>query len=241
MGGSAGLTVPAADNGRFPSMKKLLPVLCSAALGMASPASAALASISGFSFTSSPSAYVGAGESRTIFEGDPGLYFNMGMGTSTIFNLYAGTSDSPIVPNWTPGDPDSHYYRIHLQAPLGQLLGTGTYTSVTFPMYVNHDQAGLAFWIDDRSPVAPLGQFTVLEAVYDNSGNTVSFAADFIQYDMLDTTQWNIGSVRWRSSVPLTIPEPQPAVLALLALGVCHRRGRRSFQFPVGSFQSPDT
>lgn len=222
-------------------MKKLLPVLCGAALGIASPASAALASISGFSFTSSPSALVGAGASRTVFEGEPGLYFNMGMGTSTIFNLYVGTSDSPHAPNWNPADPDAHYYRFHMQSPLGGLLGTGTYTNVTFPMYVNTDQAGLAFWIDGRSPVATVGRFTVLEAVYDSGGSTVSFAADFIQYDLGDTSQWNIGSVRWRSSVPLTIaiPEPQTATLALLALGACRRRRRRSFPFSVGGFQSP--
>jgi hypothetical protein len=61
------------------------------------------------------------------------------------------------------------------------------------------------------------GQFEVLQASYDQQGNVLNFAADFLENLNGDPTTPVQGSIRYHSDIPLTVPEP--STLALLMLG----------------------
>ncbi len=74
------------------------------------------------------------------------------------------------------------------------------------------------------------GWFNVLEATYSPiDGSVVSFAVDFQQYDELSTTNWTEGSIRYNSSIPVTVPEPSSAALMVLAIMAlfCARQSRK--------------
>ncbi|RYD33542.1 MAG: hypothetical protein EOP86_13140 [Verrucomicrobiaceae bacterium] len=214
-------------------MNKLLPVLCCAALGMASPVSAAITALS---YTSSTASLVGAGESRTILKGEAGLSFTVT--PSLDYLILSVIASNPLI--GMDFDP-AHFWFVGMAPPRGSILGTGHYTNAMYMIYREGDSPGLIFGVNTRSPGQLEGEFTILELQSNSNGSVISFAADFIQYDEGDPLKWNKGSVRFNSNVPLTIPEPQTATLALLALGACHRRRRRSFQFSVFRVRAPET
>jgi hypothetical protein len=79
------------------------------------------------------------------------------------------------------------------------------------------DGAGLAFEAPGRADNTLTGFFNVLQADYDSSG-VLSFAVDFTQYDEGVTADWVSGSLRYNSTIP--IPAPEPAGLAVIAVGL---------------------
>jgi hypothetical protein len=63
------------------------------------------------------------------------------------------------------------------------------------------------------------GLFNVLEIVYGPGGSVSSFAVDFLQYDEGIETRWNLGSLRYNSSVPISLV-PEPMSWAMFAAGL---------------------
>ena len=59
-----------------------------------------------------------------------------------------------------------------------------------------------------------MGAFNVLDIQYGSGSTITSFAADFVQFDELSTSWWNIGSIRYNSTVPITYPAPPVVVSA---------------------------
>ena len=65
----------------------------------------------------------------------------------------------------------------------------------------------------------------VLQADYDISGNAVSFAVDFMQYDKGVTADWVSGSFRYNSDIP--VPEPASAFLIIAGMGLFRLHNRK--------------
>ena len=125
--------------------------------------------------------------------------------------------------------PDlSDRWELSFQAPYAAKLTVGLYTDVQDYPFQQPGHPGLSFQGNGRGsgPVIT-GWFQVLEYSEAN-GALASAAVDFVQYDNGDTAKWNIGSFRYNSLIPLTVPEPTSIVLVLLgsSLLLAHTRWR---------------
>ena len=69
---------------------------------------------------------------------------------------------------------------------------------------------------DGRGDNQSTGTFNVLDIQYGSGSTITSFAADFVQFDELSTSAWNIGSIRYNSTVPIAYPAP-PVILSSTA------------------------
>ncbi|RYD30355.1 MAG: hypothetical protein EOP86_20165 [Verrucomicrobiaceae bacterium] len=193
------------------------------------------AAITAFSFTSSPNSYVGGGETYTIFGDNPNFEISLNVGTQSYFYLQVASNNSPFGPDWNPASGEEYrYWTLEMAPPAGSILGVGEYPDATRFPFQDAGSPGLTFAGNHRGNNQQSGGFSILEAVYDTSGKLTAFAADFTQYDEMQTSWWNIGSVRYNSSVPL--PEPSPALFVGLAAGLlCSNRSRSSTALPVSS------
>jgi hypothetical protein len=149
-------------------------------------------------FTSSPGSWIGQGQ--TLNFTDPAdfsvsRYFSQGAYTDALQFSVAGYYLFLVGPNYTV--PTVGYYPDATRWPF---MGAG---------------AGLSFEAPGRGDNTLTGYFNVLQADYDSSGNVVSFAADFTQYDEGVTADWVSGSLRYNSTIP--VPAPEPTDLAILA------------------------
>ena len=153
-------------------------------------------------FTSSPNSWVGEGKSWS-FSADNGFTINGGLVTSGI-----GTTNSvQFTPSKSGFNED---WELGLVGPNNSLLTIGTYNNaIRFP-FQDHS-AGFSLTGNGRGDNTLTATFTVLEATY-NQSSLVSFAADFIQYDEGKADEWEQGSIRFNSSIP--VPEPSTLILA---------------------------
>ncbi len=92
-------------------------------------------------------------------------------------------------------------YRLIFKAPSNAVLSTGTYLNATrYPFQVVTDP-GLSITGNGRACNTVNGQFEVLEATYNMSGQIESLAVDFQHYCSADPALLT-GSIRINSSVP---------------------------------------
>ena len=152
-------------------------------------------------FTSSPGSWIGQGQTLTFT--DPAdfsvsRYYNQGAYTDALQFSVDGYYLFLVGPNYTV--PSVGFYSSATRWPF---MGSG---------------AGLSFEAPGRGDNTLTGDFNVLQADYDASGNVLSFAVDFTQYDEGVTADWVSGSLRYNSTIP--VPAPEPADLAILAAGL---------------------
>jgi len=187
----------------------------------------AKAAVTAFSFTSSSSSWVGGGDSYTILQGDPNFSFRLISSTANYFNLLIYSQNSPYGPGWDPlGESAYNYWNIEMAAPAGTSLDIGSYPNASRYPFQLPTRPGLTFSGNHRGNNMLSGYFTVLEATFDISGNLSAFAANFTQYDEMQSEWWNIGTVRFNSSIP--VPESGTSVSLLLCVSVQMLVRRRS-------------
>ena len=160
---------------------------------------------SAFYFTSTPSSWVGHGETELITPAngsisldppvyDTGLHLAITTTSGEWWYLDFGTS--------TRGN-----------------LSDGLYANATRFPFNNGSSPGLSFIGQGRGDNTLTGWFDVLDISY--SGSTVTSAAiDFVQYDEGIQSWENDGSVRYNSAIPIDYsPVPEPQWSAFAALG----------------------
>ncbi|HSH95701.1 MAG TPA: putative Ig domain-containing protein, partial [Roseimicrobium sp.] len=83
-------------------------------------------------------------------------------------------------------------------------LTLGAYVGATRFPFQDSGTPGLTWSGSGRGDNQSLGAFNVLDIQYGAGSTITSFAADFVQFDELSTSSWNIGSIRYNSTVPVT-------------------------------------
>jgi hypothetical protein len=149
-------------------------------------------------FTSTPGSWIGQGQTLTIDTVTVSRYYDQGVYTNAVTLSGGGYAMTLVEPNLAL--PTVGYYDNVTRWPF---MGSG---------------AGMWFTAPGRGDNQISGWFNVLEATYSPSdGSVQSFAVDFQQFDELSTTEWTMGSIRYNSSIPQSVPEPTSAALVLLA------------------------
>ena len=164
-----------------------------------------------FYFTSSRSSWIGQGQTLLASSAN-GYTINHVLG----LNQYEVAFD--VIPTPSTGN----WWWLEMNNPQGAspYLTNGLYENAE--RLGGNAGPGLSFYGAGRGDNTSTGYFNVLDIVYDANHNLLSFAADFVQYDYGLTTEWNQGSIRYNSIIP--IPEPATPALLIFGLG---RLGRR--------------
>ena len=162
-----------------------------------------------FCFTSSPTSFVGGGQTFYATSAD---------------GYTIGVSDTWRVQAWCYGPGFTPSWQVLFQAANFAPLTVGAYTDTREPG-VDPSRPSLYFFGQGRASSGPTGYFDILDLTLDTNGAVVSFAADFVQYDHGDTAAWNAGSIRFNSPIPI----PEPNLVAPLALFCCSWLLRRRF------------
>ncbi|MBX7258829.1 MAG: hypothetical protein K1Y02_20875 [Candidatus Hydrogenedentes bacterium] len=175
-----------------------------------------------FSFTSSPTSWVGQGQSRVMTEAD-GFEFH------SVAQFWDGFSC--WVNNWDSAPPeDETDWTLLLFPPTGQTLSVGMYWNAE--RYPSATTAGMDFSGEGRGHNMSAGYFEILEIEYGPGGAPTKLAVDFYQYgDDIDSywpqlENWARGSIRYNSDIPLNDGPGVPAltfpgVALVLALMSC--------------------
>jgi hypothetical protein len=175
------------------------PFFVAVTLVLVALACSAVAQTTAFYFTSSPTSWVGGGQTELITPAD-GYTFDASQ------NFDNGVSLS--ITNF----PIKEWWYLDFAAPNNVPLTPGTYLGAARFPFQNPGQPGLSFTGDGRGDNILTGYFNVLEVQYGSGNSIISFAADFVQYDEGNMDWWNQGSIRFNSSLPI----PEPRTLSLL-------------------------
>lgn len=135
-----------------------------------------------FTFSSSPTAWIGGGQTLTFTNVSASRTFNLGVYTDSVHLSSSGYQLTIVGPNLT-------------------LARVGYYPGATRWPFMGSGP-GLDFTAPGRGNNTLSGWFNVLQADYQTNGQIAAFAVDFVQYDETFVTRWNRGSIRFNSSVP---------------------------------------
>lgn len=185
------------------------------------------APITAFYYTSSPTSWVGQGETVTVTPAD-GFEFN----ANRTFDNGVSLAINDFLTN--PDFQKTRWWYLEFSAPFDALLSVGFYDNAMRWPFQDPERPGLSFSGNGRGNNTLTGFFEVFEAVFSEDGSVMSFAADFTQFDEGFEGAWNKGAIRFNSEIPLftsEVPEPGSG-LALLALAAAIgvRRVRPSVQ-----------
>lgn len=174
-----------------------------------------------FFYTSSPQSWVGYGQTVSV---TPAMGFdftasrNFDNGVSFAINDFATNLNFQA----------TRWWHLDFSAPLDAPLSVGNYARATRWPFQATDAPGLNFDGNGRGNNTLTGSFQILEATYAASGEVLTFAADFRQYDEGVQGWWNMGSIRYNSDIPISpIPEPSTALLLCAGIGVLMPFARR--------------
>jgi hypothetical protein len=167
-----------------------------------------------FNFTSAPGAWIGQGQTLSFTDVSVSVTYNLGAYSDSVNFSADGYAFTLVSTNLTI--PTVGYYSNATRWPF---QGSGP---------------GMAFTAPGRGDNTLTGYFNVLQAVYDTNGQVVSFAVDFLQYDEGGLSAWNMGSIRYDS----TIPEPSSILLTAFGLSIVYFGARRKRRGTAGSSHS---
>jgi hypothetical protein len=137
-----------------------------------------------FTFSSSPTAWIGSGQTVSFTDVSASRTFNLGAYTDSVHFSAGGYELTLVGPNLT-------------------LAQVGYYPGAMRWPFMFADTAGLNLTAPGRGNNTLSGWFNVLQADYQTNGQIAAFAVDFVQYDETITTRWNRGSVRYNSIIPV--------------------------------------
>lgn len=160
-----------------------------------------------FYYTSSPSSWVGQGNTRTMTPAGGATFSGFRYFTQGAYTNAVSISVSDAADNWT----------MEFVGPNLTLPTAGDYPNATRWPFQAAGQPGLDWSGDGRGDNTLTGNFQVLAATFDSAGNLSSFAANFTQYDEGNPAAWNMGAIRYNSDIPV----PEPASILLLACAAC--------------------
>jgi hypothetical protein len=173
----------------------------------------AFAAVTGLYYTSSDQSWVGGGETVLVTPED-GFQFVVTRNFDNGVSFWINDFNSHSVSN--------RWWHVEFAAPNDEPLTVAQYQNATRFPFQSSDSAGLDFDGNGRGNNTLTGAFNVLEAVFAGDGTVLSFAADFVQYDEGVQSWWNVGSVRFNSSVDFpALPEPSTPVLLAIGLVLC--------------------
>jgi len=159
-------------------------------------------------FTSAPGSWVGRGQTLTLTS------------PTSAFSVHSYIDGVSL-----RVDDQNRYYRLELGGPESTVPTIGFYPNAT-RFGFNGSGPGLDFSTTGRGDNTLTGYFNVLQADYDLSGNIMSFAVDFTQYDEGVKANWVSGSFRYNSNIP--VPEPaSAAIMTLAGLFIALKRRKR--------------
>lgn len=141
-----------------------------------------------FTFSSSPTSWIGGGQTLTSTNVAVSRTFNQGAYTDSIHLSSSG-------------------YELVIVGPNLSLAQAGYYPGATRWPFMGSG-AGMAFTAPGRGNNTLTGWFHVLQADFQTNGQVAAFAVDFVQYDETTVTRWNRGSIRFNSTIPAPGPLP---------------------------------
>jgi VCBS repeat-containing protein len=141
------------------------------------------------SMVSQPGDYIGNGRTYAFTPSNSTITGSVTTGGGTFANTVTIEVRASTLP-WI----------FQFQAPNRARLTPGTYNSVSWP-YETGSQAGLGVGGDGRGASGYTGHFTVTQAVYDPSGNIISFAASFVQHGASPSPSLS-GTVAYQAPTP---------------------------------------
>lgn len=164
-----------------------------------------------FYYTSSPTSFVGHGETVLV---TPALGF--------AFTVRRNFDDgvSLAINNFSSDPSSSSWWYLDFSAPFDAPLSVGSYLGATRWPFQDAANPGLDFSGNGRGNNTLTGMFNVLEIVYAPAGGVTTFAADFLQYDAGIESWWNLGSVRYNSDIAIRLV-PEPGSYAMFVMGLC--------------------
>ena len=164
--------------------------------------------ITGFFFTGSPTAWVSGGLTETLPQ--------VGAGIGPCFvgdapeSCVMATASDPGLGTW---------WWMDFASALDHNLSLGMYQNATRFPFEPPNAPGLSFYGDGRGDNQLSGWFNILELTSDGNGRVLSLAVDFIQFDENVFANWNYGSLRINSTIPLNITSPAPEPASYFLLG----------------------
>lgn len=137
-----------------------------------------------FTFSSSPTAWIGSGQTVSFDTVSASRTFNLGAYTDSVHFSAGGYELTLVGPNLT-------------------LAHVGFYPGAMRWPFMAAGSPGLDLTAPGRGNNTLSGWFNVLQADYQTNGQIAAFAVDFVQYDETLVTRWNRGSIRYNSNVPV--------------------------------------
>ncbi|MDR3405971.1 MAG: putative Ig domain-containing protein [Chthoniobacter sp.] len=104
--------------------------------------------------------------------------------------------------------PGSTTWEVDTAAPGSVLLTLGSYMGATRFPFQGTSTPGLSWYGNGSGDNQSIGAFNILDIQYGANSTITSYAADFVQFDELAISSWDVGSIRYNSSVPVSYPAP---------------------------------
>jgi hypothetical protein len=178
-----------------------------------------------FFYTSSPKSYIGLGLTETIpinsIAAEHSLESDSGHTTTIDFQFQKS---------------DGAFLSLDFIGPHSSVVTVGSYSNAARYGFQSPTQPGFDFSAYGYANGSLTATFQVLEITISN-GILTNFAADFIQFDYGAADEWEMGSIRLNSNIPITVPEP--STITLLVLGALGLLVRRRFVSSVPAARGP--